>query len=140
MHQIESTIGDFGQIPAAFDREFQPCPGGSRESAEKLNPFALDASASRRSEEREDQFAHGRQTALSAAQKCTGTLSEVRWRSELEAEVVRLPIDSSASASCGVVKSSAQEAGLEHRELQTLSGCCLLLTRRAQISDFIGDR
>jgi hypothetical protein len=93
MHQIESTIGDFGQIPAAFDREFQRVQADLAESAEKLKSIRSRRQAlSRRSEEAEkiqfaarqaDRFIGSTENALELYRKLGGD-------QELEAEVVRL--------------------------------------------------
>jgi Protein of unknown function (DUF3732) len=93
MHQIESTIGDFGQIPAAFDREFQRVQADLSESAEKLKSIRSRRQAlSRRSEEAEkiqfaarqaDRFIGSTENALELYRKLGGD-------QELEAEVARL--------------------------------------------------
>jgi hypothetical protein len=93
MHQIESTIGDFGQIPAAFDREFQRVQADLSESAEKLKSIRSRREAlSRRSNEAEqiqfaarqaDRFIGSTENALDLHRKLGGDR-------ELETEVARL--------------------------------------------------
>ncbi len=93
MRQIESTIGDFGQIPAAFDREFQRVQADLSESAEKLKSIRSRRDAlSRRSEEAEkiqfaarqaDRFVGSTENALQLYRRLGGD-------QELEAEVARL--------------------------------------------------
>lgn len=93
MRQIEDAIGDFGHIPAAFDREFQRVQADLSEATEKLKSIrSRRESLSRRSEEAEkiqftarqaDRFIGSTENALELYRKLGGD-------QELETEVARL--------------------------------------------------
>lgn len=93
MRQIEDAIGDFSQIPAAFDREFQRVQADVSEFTEKLKAIrSRRESLSRRSDEAEkiqfaarqaDRFVGSTENALELYRKLGGD-------QELETEVARL--------------------------------------------------
>jgi hypothetical protein len=118
MHQIESAIGDFGQIPAAFDREFQRVQADLSECAEKLKSIRSRREAlSRRSDEAEkihfaarqaDRFIGSTDNALELFRKLGGD-------QELEAEVARL------RNSIQALQAAVQGSEIEARKRRALS-------------------
>lgn len=93
LHEIESAIGDFGQIPAAFDRELQRVQADVAEKTEALKAIRTRRAAlAQRSSEAEglqfvarqaDRFVGSTENALDLYRKLGGD-------SELESEVARL--------------------------------------------------
>lgn len=118
MHHIEGTIGDFGQIPAAFDREFQRVQADLSESAEKLKSIRSRREAlSRRSNEAEriqftarqaDRFIGSTENALDLYRKLGGD-------QELETEVGRL------RESIQTLQAAVRSSEIEARKARALS-------------------
>jgi hypothetical protein len=118
MHQIESAIGDFGHIPAAFDREFQRVQADLSESAEKLKSIRTRRDAlSRRSEQAEqiqfaarqaDRFIGSTENALELHRKLGGD-------QELETEVARL------RSSIQALQAAVRGSEIEARKARALS-------------------
>lgn len=118
MHQIERAIGDFGRIPAAFDREFQRVQADVSESTEKLKAIRARREAlSRRSDEAEriqftarqaDRFIGSTENALELYRKLGGD-------QELETEVARL------RAAIQTLQAAVRGSEIEARKARALS-------------------
>jgi len=118
MHQIESTIGDFGQIPAAFDREFQRVQADLSEATEKLKSIRTRRDAlSRRSDQAEqiqfaarqaDRFIGSTENALELHRKLGGD-------QELETEVAGL------RSSIQALQATVRGSEIEARKARALS-------------------
>jgi hypothetical protein len=118
MHQIETASGDFGQIPAAFDREFQRVQADLSDAAEKLKSIRTRRDAlSRRSEHAEqiqfaarqaDRFIGSTENALELHRKLGGD-------QELETEVARL------RSSIQALQATVRGSEIEARKARALS-------------------